>query len=254
MSFGLVVFLTPLHIWLFHTLLNWGIISVVIYLAIYFHNPLVYLLAIFIIGTRQHALTILGHEGSHFLISKRVWINEILASTLSFWPFGISLQGYRYFHLTHHSFLGTSHDPEQLHKAGSKQWKYPKRTLFYIIKDLCGLSFMEVYRLAKFTAPRQKSKLILPVTYMLLCNLLIYLEFSAIPIILWYISLYTSFWCVFRLRVWTEHIGTPTTLRVHLQLWQRLIYAPCNIWYHWEHHNCPSIPFYNLPQYRKSCQ
>jgi hypothetical protein len=60
----------------------------------------------------------------------------------------------------------------------------------------------------------------------------------------------TTFWAVFRLRIYIEHVGIPETHRVHLSLWQRVLFAPHNIWIHWEHHKHPFVPYYQLPHIR----
>ena len=61
----------------------------------------------------------------------------------------------------------------------------------------------------------------------------------------------TTFWAVFRLRVYMEHVGTDETHRVHLSLFQRALFAPHNIWIHWEHHTHPSVPYWALPEVRR---
>ncbi len=67
---------------------------------------------------------------------------------------------------------------------------------------------------------------------------------------LWYGSLCTTFMMFFRLRLWLEHQGTGTAHRLHLSPWQGALFAPHLSWHHWEHHNWPSVPYYNLPKLR----
>src|SRR4029078_8214456 len=69
--------------------------------------------------------------------------------------------------------------------------------------------------------------------------------------ILFMIAKPTSFWAVFRLRVYQEHVGTSETHRCNLSLWQRFLFAPHNIWIHWEHHEFPHVPYWQLPELRK---
>jgi fatty acid desaturase len=69
-------------------------------------------------------------------------------------------------------------------------------------------------------------------------------------LLIWYAASLTAFWAVFRLRMWTEHVGTRETYRVSVSWWQRALYLPHNTWYHYEHHRWPSIPYWNLPRAR----
>jgi fatty acid desaturase len=46
---------------------------VLLLVGITFH-PLVMLLAIVVIGNRQHALSIMAHDGGHFLAAKNKWL------------------------------------------------------------------------------------------------------------------------------------------------------------------------------------
>jgi fatty acid desaturase len=64
------------------------------------------------------------------------------------------------------------------------------------------------------------------------------------------VALGTSFGAVFRLRVWTEHVGTADVHRISARLFYQLIFLPHNTWCHFEHHRFPSVPFWNLPKAR----
>jgi fatty acid desaturase len=75
--------------------------------------------AVIIIGTRQHAIMILAHDGSHGHISRNRWLNDLVTNLLSLWPFGVGLSGYRKFHFAHHRYMGTEADPEYIHKKKS---------------------------------------------------------------------------------------------------------------------------------------
>jgi hypothetical protein len=69
--------------------------------------------------------------------------------------------------------------------------------------------------------------------------------------ILWVASVATVFWSGVRLRIWTEHLGTRDTHRIHVPLWLEIFLMPHNIGMHWEHHHFPSVPFYNLGHLRR---
>lgn len=241
--------------WLFKAILNWLIIITVIAVALKIHHAVVYALAIFIIGTRQHAIAILGHDGGHRLVSSSRKLNDFLTATLALWPMGMTLTGYRKFHFAHHKYVGTKKDPELKHKTwSSPEWQMPqsnRKATFLLLKDMLGFSAMELISLMRLVYPPRHIMLLGPVSFISSIWILLLWSNNAGAILLWYASLCTSFWAVFRLRAWIEHMGTPGTHRIHLSLWQRLIYAPENTWYHWEHHRWPSIPFWQLPNVRK---
>ena len=65
--------------------------------------------------------------------------------------------------------------------------------------------------------------------------------------VLWYASLSTAFWAFFRLRVWTEHVGTLQTHRLSATWWQRALFLPHNTWCHAEHHENAAVPCWALP-------
>jgi fatty acid desaturase len=67
---------------------------------------------------------------------------------------------------------------------------------------------------------------------------------------IWFTSLVTVFAAASRLRIWTEHMGTVGTHRVHAGLLWRTFVAPHGIWLHWEHHRWMSVPYYDLPKAR----
>jgi fatty acid desaturase len=58
----------------------------------------------------------------------------------------------------------------------------------------------------------------------------------------------TSFWCVFRLRMLTEHLGTPTTHCVSPAWWQRAIFLPHGTWLHDVHHVNQNVPCHRLEE------
>jgi fatty acid desaturase len=48
------------------SLLLWVMIAVAMGLCSYFWHPALYLIAVMFIGSRQHALIIMGHDASHY--------------------------------------------------------------------------------------------------------------------------------------------------------------------------------------------
>jgi fatty acid desaturase len=233
--------------WLLAVIRDWFVICVVLYLST--KTALVWPAAVFIIGTRQHSLAILGHEGAHRLICRNKTLNDVLACLFCWWPLGVGLQGYRKFHFGHHLHLGTSEDPERKSRyiMDGSQWNLPlswREWVRVVLADLCGLKAIEVVRLV-FLFPRiGVADWAGPIVFAVLLMVAAWHQYA---VLLWYAAICSSFRLVFRLRVYTEHIGTDGTLQTTAPpLWKRLVYLPNNTWCHAEHHNNPNVPFSKL--------
>ncbi len=234
---------------------DWAIIVLALAAARSVNHPIGYLLALLVVGNRQHALELIGHDAAHGLASRTRWLNDLAGAVLSFWPIWSGLGTYRKFHFAHHSHLGSATDPEQVYKAWSPaHWNPPTSrghilTLFFL--DLFGINFWELLRLFGSTPPPQTRDWLGPLAWhAVFIGVCLWTgQWWILPI--WYIAPVTSFWAMFRLRMWTEHVGTRETYRISVSWWQRLLFLPHNTWYHYEHHRWPSIPYWNLPQARK---
>lgn len=246
--------------WLFAAISDWSIIALSLFIAESFDHLLGYWFASLIIGTRQHALSFLGHDGAHGSLSKVKWLNDSFTSLMAFWPMGIGLYGYRDFHFKHHKKVGTSEDPELIHK---NKWSAPefdlpysdKKIISQFIFDLCGGGFKNLLSLIRLMKPKKVIDIIGPAIFisLLVFTLLHFGHWKSL--VTWYWSLGTSFWAVFRLRIWTEHIGAEYSLnathRIKASLLEKMIFLPHNSWMHYEHHKSPQTGFWNLPTIRQ---
>ena len=90
----------------------WGVIALAVGLFAWFPNPLTFVLAVMIIGSRQLGLAILMHEAAHNALFKTRAINEFVGEWLCGRPILAELGAYRHYHLTHHRFTQTDKDPD----------------------------------------------------------------------------------------------------------------------------------------------
>lgn len=232
----------PMYKWLSYVVLEWVVISVAIllcYLSWWFLP-----LAWFVIGSRQHALLVLGHEAVH-----QPELNKTIANLLTFWPIGVDIDGYRKFHIPHHQFLGTEKDPEVILRSSLQDtWMYTKitslkkRLLF--LGDLFGMNTKEFRGVAKFSQGNWTSKARL---------LFLFSTIMVIPLwvlVFWIFCMYTTNIAFMRQRMLREHIDTDGTHRYVAKWWERLTYLPHNIWKHWDHHQPGrwNIPVWNLKE------
>lgn len=253
----------------FATAAQWAVIAGTIAICTAFWNPLLYVLAVFVIGSRQHALLILGHDASHFRTLPVRWQNDLFANVFLMWPTFASVEGFRKFHGTHHQYTNLPADGNRhiwyTHDAAGElapDWQFPKtRTglllvllrraafltgLFWIVRGLIG------------------STLVPSPTWMLALRFGFY---AAIVIVLSYFSLWTAFllywivpFCTWHIasqyiRLICEHSAVESDeeeyaiTRTTIPTWLESVFIlPCNVGYHLEHHWYPSVPFYRLPE------
>lgn len=240
--------------WLADAALDWLVIAAAMAAAMAIHNPLGYLLAVLVIGNRQHALAVLGHDGAHFTLSRSKWLNDGLTNLLAMWPLGLTVSGYRALHMKHHKETGTPEDPELMHKAArAPQWDLPASrwtVLRYALMDLIGYSLPDYSIIVRFSKPEQSKHLAGLIAFHALLIAALLLAGAWPVLLLWYGSLITSFMMFFRLRLWLEHQGTEGTQRIRLGRLQAVLLAPHNAWYHYEHHSWPTVPYHRLPELR----
>lgn len=230
---------------------------------------LVYVPVVMFIGARQHAMTVIGHDASHyrFLPGKR--LNDALGDALLQWPVFISVVGFRKFHGTHHRHLNAPDDGNRFlwktHNADGSlapEWRYPKSRGALALKLLRRAFFFTGLRwilrgvLGGFIVRKSWANVF--------ARLLYYAAFAALFtwqgwwldfLLLWIVPFCTWHIAAQYMRLVAEHSAidspdpafgdTRTTIPT---LWESLLILPRNIGYHIEHHWFPSVPFYNLPK------
>lgn len=214
---------------------DWALIIGSIATALWANNILVYIAAAIIIGSRQFALSVLGHDAAHGHAGP---FSNVSATVLCFWPMGIGLDAFRSHHWLHHRGVGITSDPELPHRQRSER----AADYFGVFKlaalDLIGYGIPQVLRLFYIFRPTRPLDVLGPALFTLL-----FIWLAPWPvIIIWYAALLTSFSATFRLRGHTEHRGTATFHKTQPPLWQRAWYLPHGTWLHWEHHRWPALP------------
>ena len=236
--------------WSISVAVNWFAIAAAISLAYHFDHLAGYALAVLIVGTRQHALAVLGHDGAHLHVTGNRRINDAVTSFFCFWPLGVGLHGWRKFHFNHHRTVGTAADPElAIKRKYPGRWSPETNQWRQFFADLLGFSALETTMLISLAKPARLSDVLGPVALILAgwTALLLWADWRALAI--WHVAFVTSFWAVFRLRAFTEHVGTTSTHRLsEPPLWKKLLYLPENTWLHWEHHKWPAVPTRHLKE------
>jgi len=248
---------------------EWAGIAAAIALCSYYWHPVLYLVAVMFIGSRQHALLILGHDASHFRYLKTPWLNDLCANLFLMWPTFASVEGFRKFHGTHHQYTNLANDGNRqlwhTHNAEGElepEWVFPKTR--------AGLVLMVLRRAAFLTGISWilrgviGSSLIPSPHWMVAARLAFYASaagaltlFGAWGGLVWYWLVPFCTWHIAAqyMRLICEHSAVESdedeyrVTRTTLPTWLESVFVlPRNVGFHLEHHWYPSVPFYRLPE------
>jgi len=253
---------------------DFAVIAAAIAFALYFWpHPLVVLLSVIVIGTRQHALFVIAHDAAHYLLYERRWLNDAVGRFCATVQ-GLSMCTYRVIHRLHHNNLYGELDPDTALHGG-----YPRGKAYLIrklLKDLSGLTAWKTYAYFLGGAPalntatnvamrplddtseklRSEAKRDRNVVIVVHVAALILAAWSGHLIqylVLWILPLVTVVQAILRLRAIAEHGATTdfssplTAARTNAApAWLEWLIFPHHVNHHIEHHLYASVPHYNL--------
>jgi fatty acid desaturase len=248
----------------------WGTIAAAIALVALWPNPLTWLVAVMVVGTRQLGLAILMHEAAHGGLHGNKAVNEWIGQWLCAVLVGADLASYRSYHLQHHKFTQQPEDPDLSLSA-----PFPITKESYLrkaVRDLTGQTFVK-QRLPLLLALFQRPAADETVNHesfvssgrdktlrFLIGNALLFALFWLAGAGIWYwavwvVAMATWLPLVTRIRNIAEHACTSTgedpfshartTLANPIE---RLLIAPYWVNYHAEHHLFMYLPCYRLPE------
>lgn len=90
----------------------WGVVAAALAMFAIWPNPLTFVAAVVLIGSRQLGLAILMHDAAHNAPFATHGLNEWVGQGLCARPIGADLISYRRYHLTHHRHTQTENDPD----------------------------------------------------------------------------------------------------------------------------------------------
>lgn len=245
-----------------HVAAEWGLIAVTIWLCQRFFNPMLYVFAVALIGSRQHALLVLMHDGTHYRLLGNRRLNDWLAEVILAWPHLISVRQYRKNHFAHHRHLNTAQDTDLQRRLGDPEWEFPLKAASLakiLVRDVTGLNARSMLRLVFSVASADA----VPAWFLLTRYGFYAAALGTIACagalkgfaLYWIVPLFTWLALVMRVRGIAEHRaikgperGYPLTRTTDASLLERIFVAPKNVNYHIEHHFFPSVPFYRLPE------
>ena len=240
----------------------------------YWPNPFVVLVAILIVGTRQHALFVIAHDAAHYLLYDTRWLNDAVGRACAMVQ-GLSMCTYRVIHRLHHNNLYGQLDPDTALHGG-----YPRGKAYLVkklLKDLSGFTAWKTYAYFLGGAPALNTATNVAVRplddtseklrrearhdrnavvafHLMALGLFAWSGFLLQYLVLWVLPLVTVVQAILRLRAIAEHGATTdfssplTAARTNvLPGWLEWLIFPHRVNYHIEHHLYASVPHYNLP-------
>lgn len=239
-------------------------------------HPLVFVVAVVVLGGRQLALAVMMHEAAHGTLFRTRFLNEVVADVVCARPVGADVARYRKHHLGHHAHTGTERDPDLgLASAFPVTRASMARKL---ARDLSGISglrrllamlAMDAELLSYSVGGDARRRpwrglsahlraLVRNGSGALLANLalLLALTLAGHPwlYLAWGVANLTTYGLFLRVRSIAEHACMERTAdpmrntrTTRANVLARLTVAPLNVSHHLEHHLLPTVPYFRLP-------
>lgn len=244
----------------------WAVIACSMVMYAIWPNPLTFLVAVAMIGSRQLGLAILMHDAAHgVLLRTKAW-NDPVSDWLAAYPVFNDTVRYRHYHLVHHRNTQQKDDPDIALSA-----PFPiTRASFYrkMLRDISGQTGFKQRRaqiaaaLGKPGEPLSRRietfrrKLGGPViANLILLGILTAFGKPYYYLMFWLLPLLTWQQVITRIRNIAEHAVLPGndsifhTARTTYASWlERAFIAPYWVNYHVDHHLLMYVPCYNLPK------
>ena len=248
---------------------QWGLIALACWAAVASGHWLVYVLAAFVIASRQQALGILVHDASHYLLFSNHAVNDVVADLFLAFPVGLSTTLYRSTHLLHHRHANSPQDPDVLIAGNDPDWRWPKTRWGCLRLLLMSLFALNLQRAAGvYMRWNPGSNLFRPLSpafplrarllwfgsTIVVFGLVAWFNVWIPALLLWVLPSITILNVISRIRATAEHVLTPSTHELNSTRtvipawWERWLIAPLGINHHLEHHLFPSVPGYKLDE------
>jgi fatty acid desaturase len=245
---------------------NWLFIAAIFATVAVWPNPATVVLAVVLLAGRQMGLSVLMHDCGHRTLFRTARLNDVVGQWLCALPVMNDQPSYARGHLEHHRKAGSREDPDLRNYQA-----YPVSLASFrrkVTRDLTGqtgfklMSF--IFRGASGVMSSEKRASARPFVLQLLVQLVIFMILAACGIawtyLLWVVAYMTVFMLIIRVRQVAEHAAVPdlydpdtrlNTRTVDAPWWQRVIFVPCGVNYHLEHHFMASVPCYKLRELRE---
>lgn len=244
----------------------WAVIAGAMALYAVWPNPLSFLFAILVIGSRQLGLAILMHDGAHGILTHTRRLNEWVSQWLCAYPVFTDTLPYRFYHLGHHRLTQQPDDPDLGLSAPFPITKASFRRK--MVRDLTGQTFFQQRRAQlraalgrpEWPLARRARHFWNKMGRMFAANAVLLAILTALGkphyyAMFWLLPFATWQMVVLRIRNIAEHAMVPDNddpfrnARTTRASWlERAFLAPYWVNYHVEHHLLMYVPCYNLPE------
>jgi fatty acid desaturase len=239
-------------------LLEYGLIAAAVVISETWWNPLLYLLAVIVIGSRINGLGGLMHDAAHYRAYTNRSLNDFVGELLAL-PTSASMAGYRNTHFAHHRELNGENDPDWQRNVGLREFEFPApRTsvLMHVVQYLTGLKigaalggFHKNKETRDIPAAVARARLVFFAGLVLAS---IALGFWKLLLLYWIVPLLTVFLAIRYVRNVAEHYAVEhehvlnESRTVLAPFWELWLIAPWGLNYHLEHHLFPGVPCFRL--------
>lgn len=234
----------------------------VIALAVWWGNPIGYVLAFLLMGRADAQFAALMHEAAHRLLFANKRVNDFVGRWIVGYPIFTSTDAYRRVHMAHHRHEFGPDEPDIPLYSG-----YPITPASFrrkLVRDSIGRTgfrlFRDQFAPARWKDSRARRTLlqILLVQAMLLGIAIAVGKWWLYPL-LWVLPYITVWRVINRLRAIAEHGGMnessdrrETTHTVKQHAVARFVLVPYNIGWHLPHHVDAGVPMRALPRYHRA--
>ncbi|HSZ73189.1 MAG TPA: fatty acid desaturase family protein [Rhizomicrobium sp.] len=244
----------------------WAVIGLSMAMYAVWPNPLTFVLAVVIIGSRQLGLSILMHDGAHGVLMKTPWLNEFASQWFCAFPVIADTIPYRHYHLKHHRSTQQPDDPDLVL---SKPFPITRESFRRkMVRDLTGRTGFKIRRFQFARAFGEKDQPLSVrfkalwerlgrqiIVNLVLLGILTALGKPHYYLMFWLLPLMTWQMAVTRIRNIAEHAMVPdnndpfrNARTTQASLVARAFLAPYWVNYHVDHHLLMYVPCFNLPK------
>jgi fatty acid desaturase len=235
---------------------------VIVGLAVWWGNPIGYVLAFLLMGRTHAQILSLVHEAAHRLLFSNRRANDLVGRWLLGFPTFTSTDAYRRVHMAHHRQEFGPDEPDiPLYNGYPISGDSFRRKL---VRDATGRTGAKLFRqqFAGFRSPDARVRhtlwKILLVQAVLFGAAIVGGEWWVYPVF-WVLPYLTVWRVINRLRAIAEHGGMDassdrraTTHSVRQSVWSRTFLVPFHIGWHLAHHVDAGVSMRRLPEYHRA--